>query len=160
MTLPAQIAQQLREVLLDGRWVAATNLKEQLDDLTWEQAVAQIGDLNSIADLTFHIDYYIAGLVEVLEGGQLTIRDKYSFDRPPIESAADWEALRQKIYHDAARFAELVAQIPEDQIRAPFIEAKYGDNYRNFISMVEHCYYHLGQIVLLKKLLPVAKSFD
>ena len=44
-------------------------------------------------------------------------------------------------------------QLPEDQIRAPFIEAKYGDNYRNFISMIEHGYYHLGQIVLLKKLI-------
>lgn len=152
MTLATQLAKQLREVLLNGRWVAATNLKEQLDDLTWQQAVTKIGDLNSIADLTFHIDYYLAGLVDALENGQLAIRDKYSFDRPPIESAADWDALRQKIYHDAERFASLIERMDEDQIRGPFIEPKYGDNYRNFVSMVEHCYYHLGQIVLLKKL--------
>lgn len=38
--------------------------------------------------LTFHIDYYLKGLIQVMDGGELEIRDKYSFDLPEIKSAA------------------------------------------------------------------------
>jgi len=34
----------------------------------------------SIAALTFHINYYVAGVLNVFQGGKLEIRDKYSFD--------------------------------------------------------------------------------
>jgi hypothetical protein len=43
--------------------------------------------------LTFHIDYYIAGIVNVFEGGDLEIKDKFSFDLPSIESQEQWESL-------------------------------------------------------------------
>lgn len=153
MNLSKQIANQFREVHLNGTWVANTNLKAQLSDVTWEQAIAKVGDLNTIADLAFHLNYYEAGLVRVFEGGPLDIRDKYSFDRPPIESAADWEKLLDKVWSDAERFADLVEQMPEDRLMGPFIEEKYGSYYRNIQGMIEHSYYHLGQVVLIKKLL-------
>lgn len=51
------IANRLREVLLNGRWVANTNFKEQLEAVTWEQAIRQVGQLNTIAALTFHVNY-------------------------------------------------------------------------------------------------------
>ena len=91
MTQSAQIAKRFREVILDGDWIAGTNLKAQLTNVTWEQATQKIGSLNSIASLTFHIHYYIAGILTVLEGGLLSISDKYSFDLPPIQSQEDWE---------------------------------------------------------------------
>lgn len=49
------IANRLREVLLDGHWIANTNFKEQILSLNWEQATQKIGNLNTIAALTFHI---------------------------------------------------------------------------------------------------------
>jgi hypothetical protein len=54
--------------MLDGLWIANTNFKDQLSDVTWEQAVTKIGSLNTIAMLTFHIDYYIAGIIPVFKG--------------------------------------------------------------------------------------------
>jgi uncharacterized damage-inducible protein DinB len=153
-----QIANRFREVLLNGDWVAATNLKAQLSDVTWEQATAKIGSLNTIALLTFHIDYYIAGIVNVLEGGSLDIRDKYSFDLPPIRSQADWEKLLNKIWSDAERFADLVEQMPEEKLNEVFVDTKYGSYQRNIDAMIEHSYYHLGQIVLIKKMLGIEKN--
>jgi hypothetical protein len=41
----------------------------------------------------------------------------------------------------------------DEELMQPFIEAKYGNNYINIQAMIEHAYYHLGQIVLIKKLL-------
>jgi len=146
------MADQFREVQLNGTWVA-TNLKAELSDVAWEQATTKIGSLNTIAALTFHINYYVAGIVQVLEGGPLDIRDKYSFDLPPIESPADWDRLLNKTWSDAERFAELVERMPDEKLAEAFAGEKYGNYYRNIQAMIEHSYYHLGQIVLLKKLL-------
>lgn len=152
MNLSKQLAKQFREVTLNGKWVAATNLKAELSDVTWEQATTKIGNLNTIAALTFHINYYIAGVAKVLEGGPLDIRDKFSFDLPPIKSKEDWDKLLDKSWSDGERFANLVEQLPEEKLAAGFVDEKYGNYYRNIQAMIEHSYYHLGQIVLIKKL--------
>ena len=63
MSSVSQLAKRFREVLLDGLWIANTNFKDQLSNVTWEQATAKVGSLNTIAMLTFHIDYYITNLL-------------------------------------------------------------------------------------------------
>jgi len=144
---------RLREVLLDGRWVANTNYHAALEHVSREIALHRIGSLNTIAILTFHINYYIAGLLRVLDGGPLDIRDKYSFDMPPVVTDEDWNNLKDKFFADAAQFVEKVASLTDDQLEAPFIDEKYGSCLRNMDAMIEHCYYHLGQIILIRKIL-------
>lgn len=153
-----QLANRFREILLNGRWVANTNFKDQLEGTNWELATRKVGSLNTIALLTFHINYYVAGVAQVLEGGTLDIRDKYSFDMPPVESQEDWEKMLDKMWRDAERFADLVEQLPEEKLQAPFVDEKYGTYQRNIDGMIEHCYYHLGQITLLKKMLLSAEK--
>lgn len=153
MKLTQQIATQFRELYLNGNWVAS-NLKDQLSDVSWEQATTRIGDHNTIAMLAFHINYYVAGQIQVLEGGSLEIRDKYSFDMPPVKSSDDWDQLREKIFRDGERYAELIDTLPDERMNDPFFDEKYGNYYRNLLVVIEHSYYHLGQIALLKKLIP------
>ncbi|WP_316845066.1 hypothetical protein [Pedobacter psychrodurus] len=62
------IANRLREVLLNGYWIANTNYKDQLLSLTWEQAIYKIADLNTIGALTYHINYYLSGILNVFKG--------------------------------------------------------------------------------------------
>ncbi len=151
MKLTTQIANQFRQVYLNGKWIANTNLKEQLSDLTWQQATTKINSLNSIATLAFHLNYYTAGLIKVFEGGPLDIKDQYSFDIPPIASQEDWNTLINTIWSNAEKFADLVEQMPDDQLWTPFVKEQYGNYYRNIIGIIEHSYYHFGQIVILKK---------
>jgi uncharacterized damage-inducible protein DinB len=153
MSSVSQLAKRFREVLLDGLWIANTNFKDQLSDVTWEQAVKKIDSLNSIAMLTFHIDYYIAGIVNVFEGGELEIKDKFSFDLPSIESQEQWEGLLHKLWMDSEKFATLLEQMSDTKLDEVFVDEKYGTYQRNIDGMIEHCYYHLGQITLIKKLL-------
>lgn len=148
----AQIAFRFREVILSGNWIS-TNFRAQLEDVTLEEALTKVGDLNTIALLTFHIHYYVAGVLNVLEGGPLEIRDRYSFDMPPLHSESDWEAVRSTLWKDAEKFAQRVEKMPDDQLWDVFADEKYGNFYRNLEGMIEHCYYHLGQIVILKKLI-------
>lgn len=153
MKLASQIAQQFKDVYLEGKLVAATNLKEALEDVSWQQATTQFASLNTIAALAFHINYYVAGVANVLKGGTLNIRDKYSYDLPPIDSQESWEQLLNKMWTDAEAFAQLVAQLPDKQLQQTFVDEKYGNYHQNIHGIIDHCYYHLGQIILMKKLL-------
>ncbi|MBW7675478.1 DUF1572 domain-containing protein [Chryseobacterium chendengshani] len=153
MSTTSQLAKRFREVMLDGLWIANTNYKDQLSDVTWEQATTKIEDLNTIAMLTFHIDYYIAGIINVFEGGGLEIRDQYSFDLPPIENQQQWEGLLTKLWSDSEKFATLLEQMPDSKLNEVFVNEKYGTYLRNIDGMIEHAYYHLGQITLIKKLI-------
>jgi uncharacterized damage-inducible protein DinB len=152
MKLTTALAKRFREIILNGDWVVATNFKDQLSDLTWKQATTKIGSLNTIAALTFHVDYYIAGILNVFEGGSLDIRDKYSFNLPPIKSKEDWEKLLDKIWNDAEKFANLIELMPDKKLEEVFADKKYGSYERNINAMIEHGYYHLGQITLIKKM--------
>ena len=54
MNLPEQIAKHLREVYFGGNWTASS-FKENLADVTWQQAVRQVDSFHPIATLVFHI---------------------------------------------------------------------------------------------------------
>jgi uncharacterized damage-inducible protein DinB len=152
MTRNEFLTTRIREVLLDGHWIANTNYKQQLLAISWKQATQKIGTLNTIAALTYHINYYLAGLLKVFQGGPLEIRDKYSFDLTPIKSEKDWEELVNEFLANSEKFANQVAQMPDGKLDETFVDEKYGTYLRNIEAVIEHCYYHLGQISLIKKM--------
>ncbi|TXG38579.1 DinB family protein [Seonamhaeicola maritimus] len=153
MNLSKQLSNRLEEVLLDGKWVAGTNIKEQISDLTWKQATTKIDSLNTISDLLFHINYYTEGLIHYFETGKLEIKDKFSFDAPKIESEKDWKDLIKKFQIDTQKLIEKVKGFTNEKLDQTFFDDKYGTYYRNINVIIEHSYYHFGQIVLIKKLL-------
>lgn len=153
MKATQEIASRFREIIFNGTWVANTNYKHQLANLDWETATKQVGSLNTIAILAQHIHYYINGINNVFRGGSLDIKDIYSFDFPAIQSQKDWEVFLSKFWNDSEEFASLIEQMPDEKLEAVFVDAKYGTYRRNIDAMIEHSYYHLGQIVLLKKML-------
>src|SRR5687768_9701897 len=152
MNLTAQIAKHFRDVHFGKNWTAS-NLKDHLKDVTWQQATTQVYSLNTIASLVFHINYYVSAILKVLRGEPLNAHDKYSFDLPPIKTPEDWQKLLDKTFTDAENFASLVEQLPEGKLLEDFSDGKYGNYYRNLHGVIEHTHYHLGQIVLIKKIL-------
>jgi len=152
-----QLAQHVREVYFGVNWTWSY-LREQLLDVTWQQANAKIGPLNTILGLTYHMHYYVAPLVSVLKGGPLTGKDKYSFDHPVVQSKEDWDNFLNKIYAEAEELAQLIETLDEDILWETFVEEKYGNYFKCIQGVVEHCHYHLGQIVVIKKLLTKTNS--
>lgn len=146
-------ANRLREVLLNGHWIANTNFKEQISSVSWKQATQKVGNLNTIAALTFHINYYLGGLLHVFNGGNLEIRDKYSFDVPQIQSETDWKTLVNSFLSNSEKFVHQVEQLPDSLLDQPFVDEKYGCYLRNIEGVIEHSYYHLGQVSLIKKMI-------
>lgn len=147
------LASRLTEVLLNGRWIANTNFKSQIESVTWQQATERIGSSNTIAALTFLVNYYLAGIINVFQGGGLEIRDKYSFDIPPIESERDWHRLIVEFITNAEGFVSEVLKLADSKLDESFVDDKYGTYLRNIEGVIEHSYYHLGQVSLIKKML-------
>ncbi|PWT78195.1 MAG: DUF1572 domain-containing protein [Bacteroidetes bacterium] len=151
MNLTANIAKLFRDVYFGGNWTAV-NFKETLADVNWQVASTKVSSFNTIAALVYHTNYYVNAVLSVLKGTPLSAHDKFSFDHPPILNEADWEKLLDKSWKDAEKFAREVEALPEEKLWEVFVVAKYGNYYRNLHGVIEHCHYHLGQIVLIKKL--------
>ena len=147
------LAHRLQEVLLDGKWIANTNFKEQILSITWKQAIQKVDNLNTIAQLTFHINYYLKGVLNVFEGGNLEISDKYSFDMPEITSETDWQHLVNDFLNTAQKFINHVEKMDNKLLEQPFVKEAYGTYLRNIEAQIEHSYYHLGQVSLIKKMI-------
>ena len=150
MHLPAQIAKHFRDVYYGGNWTSSS-LKQHVADISWQEATTQVYGLNSIATLVYHLSYYISAVLKVLQGGPLDAKDVYSFDHPPIQSPEDWEKMLDKVWADAEQFS--AEQLPADKFGEDFQDPKYGNYYRNLHGVIEHIHYHLGQIVVIKKIL-------
>ena len=152
MQTAALVARQFREAFFGGNWTAV-NFRDTLSDVGWETATRQVYSLNTIATLVYHCGYYISAVLGVLQGEALTAKDKYSFDHPPVQSEADWQQMLHKVLSDASKFADVVETLTNERLNQTFADEKYGTYYRNLHGIIEHTHYHLGQIVILKKIL-------
>jgi len=152
MSLTTQLANQFRAFYFGGNYTGV-NLKDTLMGLTWQQATTKVDSLNTIVALVFHMNYYVTAVVNVLKGNRLNASDKFSFDLPSIESNEDWARLVHKVKADVDEFIGLVEKMPESKLWETFEDEKYGNYYRNLTGIIEHNHYHLGQIVVIKKML-------
>lgn len=152
MSIKQLLAKNLRDAYHGPNWTAVS-LKDALEGVFWEQATTKVGDLNTIVSLVFHIDYYINAVVNVLQGGSLEANDKYSFEHPEVNSEEDWQALIGNSMNNVEMLAGLIENMDENLLSDDFTVSKYGSYFRNLNGVIEHVYYHAGQISLIKKLL-------
>lgn len=152
------LAERLQEVFISGKWIANTNYRDQIEKTDWSDAIIRVEGLNSIALLLYHINYYLGGITQVLDGGSLEIRDKYSFDMPEINSEEGWLELKSSFFQNVDKFIDGVKNLDEQRLNSPFVEIRYGTYARNIEGVIEHSYYHLGQIVIIAKIINTYKN--
>jgi hypothetical protein len=157
MSVSKQIAKNLRDLYNGQNW-AGVNLKNTLNGVTWQQATAKVANLNTIGLLVFHINYYVDAVLNVLQGHPLNASDKYSFNLQPITSDADWQKLVGHVFSQAELLAEEIEKLEDSKLQEVFSDPKYGTYFRNLMGVVEHAHYHLGQIVIIKKMLNEGKN--
>ena len=54
MNTTAQIAKHMNDVFFGGNWTTS-NLKDNLKDVSWQQATTKVYTFNTIATLVYHI---------------------------------------------------------------------------------------------------------
>lgn len=152
MVTSKNIAKHFKEAYFGGNWTVS-NLKDNLKDLSWQDATKKVQSLNTIATLVFHIHYFVEVAKRVLEGGPLEGKDELSFAHPPINSQKDWDDFLRHVFASGEQFANLIEKLPDEKLWENFTDPKYGIYYRQLHGIIEHTHYHLGQIALIKKLL-------
>ena len=152
MNSTKQLAKHLRELYFGENWTCV-NFKDTLSDIMWQEATAKYQDFNTIATLVYHSNYYINRVLKVLEGESLNASDEFSFDCPIISSQEEWEFFVNQALKEVERFAQEIEKLEESKLFDVFSEEKYGNYFRNLLGIIEHAYYHLGQIALIKKII-------
>jgi len=150
MSLSKQIASYVRDIYFGKNWTNS-NIKEKLEDVDWMQAITKVNSYNTTAMLVFYTSYYLIGIMNILKGGTLDIRDRFSYELSPIKSAEDWQELKNKSFDEAEEYARLIEEMPDDKFWENFVKEEYGNYYRNIHGSIEHLYYHFGQIILIEK---------
>ena len=62
-----------------------------------------------------------------------------------------WQNFLALFWKDTEELVNLIKTLTNDQLDAIFVKEAYGSYKRNIEALIEHSYYHLGQIVLLLK---------
>jgi uncharacterized damage-inducible protein DinB len=152
MTIASQIAKHFKDVHFGGNWTSV-NYRDVLAEVSWQQAGTKVQSFNTILTLVNHVKYYMNVVERVLLGEPLIGKDAESFVHSSVNNTEEWDVLRNEFWAKAETVAALIAQLPDSKLTEPFFDEKYGTYYRNLQGMVEHHHYHLGQIVIIKKLL-------
>lgn len=145
-------AQHYHDFNFGGNWSWA-NLKDVLSDVNLEEALTQVDGCNTIGALAYHICYYPDIQGKVLEGGALVGSDKESFSHPEWQDENEWSEFKELVLERAKKFTGLLQNMSDPKLWEVFEKEKYGNYFRNISGMIEHSHYHLGQIVLLKKII-------
>lgn len=151
MDTAKEIARHIREIHTGKNWTWSF-MKEVLQDVNYEEANAKPIEGNTIAMLVFHMNFYLNIVHQRIKGQGFRFMHEDSFALPPITSEEQWRQLLNKTYEDAEAFAQSVEQLTDTDLEKD-LGGEYGSLYKNIHGVVEHNHYHLGQIVLLKKII-------
>lgn len=65
----------------------------------------------------------------------------------------NWDKLVNNFLGNSEDFINQVELLADNILDEPFVDEKYGTYLRNVECVIEHSYYHLGQVSLIKKMI-------
>lgn len=156
MHIAATIARHLLEVNFGENWTEVW-ISKTLEDVSWEEAMIRTpASSNTIASLLHHITFYNKVIESRLKGINPVISEANGYDNPSLYQAEDWDKLKEDNLQSAQMLAEAIRKLPDEVLGQPILKDKPSDSYyKQLHGVIEHTYYHLGQIVILKNLIKV-----
>jgi hypothetical protein len=145
------ISKHLKELYFGNNWTGAS-FPTVTEGIDWNLAVKQRDGFNSIATLIHHMNFYVIAAIDAINGATSILPDKASFINPIIQSEEDWTNLKQRSLDAVTQLLELLSQQEDDLLLKTFVVKAHGNYYRFIQGLIEHSHYHLGQIMILKKL--------
>lgn len=153
MQLTHLLAQHLKDVYEGNNWTDV-NIDTTLEDIDWKKAQQQTeASPNTIASLLHHLLYWNGIILKRKNGETPVIPEENGYDVPFLNNEEEWAALKEKTHQSFLELADAIKDFPEDKLLENYAPAIPSTYYRNFQGIVEHAHYHLGQIIILKKLI-------
>lgn len=151
MDINQQIANHLKEAFEGNNW-SDVNVKDSLTGITLGEATTVTkASPNTIADLLYHITFYNKAICERLRGNEPVINEANGFDTPRLTSEEDWIQLKNNAFNTVQQLVDRIRNFPDNKLSEENPPGK-GTFYKKLHGVIEHNYYHLGQIVILKNL--------
>ena|ERR1700759_5391407 len=152
MNILDAIAAHINDVYNGENWTDVS-IADTIKDVSWQRAQQQtIGSKNTIASLLHHIYYWNRIMLERVKGNNPSVPNTNGFDVNELKNENDWNALKETTRQSFIKLADAVKNFPQEKLfeTSPTGKSSY---YKNLQGIVEHAHYHLGQMVILKKLL-------
>jgi len=146
------IAQHILEVYEGNNWTDV-NIAGTIEDVSCQQAQQKtVASQNTIAALLHHLYYWNGIMMQRANGENPSIPAANGFDVDELKNENDWNDLKEKTHQSFIELANAVTNFPEEKLNetSPTGRSSY---YKNFQGIVEHAHYHLGQMVMIKRLL-------
>jgi uncharacterized damage-inducible protein DinB len=146
------IAGHIEECFEGENWTGV-NIADTLKNVTWQQAQRQTSaSQNTIASLLHHLYYWNGIMLQRIKGINPSVPETNGFDVNELKNQNDWNTLKEKTHQSFIQLADAVKNFSEKKLfdTSPTGKSSY---YKNFQGIVEHAHYHLGQIVIIKKLI-------
>ena len=152
MRITSLIAQHIKDVHEGDNWTEVT-IADTLKNVTLAEATTLTkASPNTIAAILHHITFWNRLMIQRMQGMDVKVDENNGFDVPRLETEYDWQQLQVDNNISAHELATAVALFDEGKLFLPLL--KEGRTaYKNLQGTVEHIHYHLGQIVILKKLI-------
>jgi hypothetical protein len=150
MKIAQLVAKHIEEVV-HGNWTDIY-LDDTVADITYMEAVTlPAGITNSIAMLLRHISFYNDVVMERLANKEPSIDSSNGFD-VIVNNEEEWRQLKTTCLGSFEKLAAAVSELADEKLwGSP--PSGGGTYYKMLHGICEHAHYHLGQIVLLKKII-------
>lgn len=152
MKITELIAQHLIDVHAGNNWTDV-DLSGTLKDVTVEEAITvSAASPNTIAALLHHITYWNRAMIKRMAGMVVPDTPANGYDVPLISATVEWQRLKEDNLASAQELAAAIRAFDESKLYMPILPG-HSTAYKNMQGTVEHVHYHLGQMVIIKKLL-------
>ena len=151
MKITELIALHITEVFEGNNWTDV-NIKDTIDNIDYREATTVTkASYNTIAALLHHLNFYNDVVSMRLMGINPEIDEVNGFNVPAIKNEHDWQQLKDAAFASAINLADAVRKFPEEKIYDLTVTG-HSTYYKTLHGLTEHAHYHLGQMMLIKRL--------
>ena len=143
----------LYQSIYNGNPWLEVNLANTLNDVTAEQAYRKINpNLNTIWEIVNHLIQWRRNILRRVQGETITTPDHNYFVPVLDPSEAAWHQSLQNLGKSQDQWNTFLTYFDDVDFEKIYINNNHT-YYEHIHGIIQHDVYHLGQIVLLKKLL-------
>ena len=157
MKTTSLIAQHLLDVYEGNNWTDVC-LAGVLKDVTLQEATALTSaSPNTLASILHHLAFWNRVMVQRIKGDYVHINEQNGFNLPPLQTEEDWVQLQVDGNVSAHQLAIAILNFDDSKLQEPLTSGG-ASAYKNMQGAVEHVHYHLGQMMILKKLVKATRG--
>lgn len=152
MKLTDTLSENILNVFEGNNWTDVS-ITDILSAISFTQAnTVTAASRNTIAGLAHHLLYWNKVIMQRLQGEDPAIPDSNGFDAGELTSEKTWQNLVAELRQSFVDLSSAIRNFPEDRLNDLTKSGKstIGDN---LYGIIEHAYYHMGQMMILKNLL-------